>query len=176
MKKYQFKDVLFMRKKSIITVEDEQQSPVGSIKLTKLSGCEQRHSFSFTIGENEVVKMGIKKRGITNLLVATYILYINGKKYILKDKVGNNLLYFCVDGQIEEENIRVEENWRGDMEVKVDGRQVAIVKGDKWSGETKVHINADDDSPLLLAITILMYFMYKIYNDEADFIENLIFD
>jgi len=176
MRKYQFKDALFMREKNTISVEDEQQNQVGYIKLVNIPNCEKRHAFSFTIGENQVIKMGIKKRGITNFLVATYIVQTKGKEYTLIDKVGNNLLYFCVEGEIKKKKIRVEENWQGDMEVKIDGEQVAFVKGNEWTGETKIHIKANHESPLLLAITLLMYFMYKIYKDEADFIENLVFD
>jgi len=32
------------------------------------------------------------------------------------------------------------------------------------------------ESSLLFAVIILMHFMYKIYKDESEFIENILFD
>lgn len=48
-----------------------------------------------------------------------------GNAYAFKDKVGNSLLYFCVEDDIDGQSIRVEENWSKEIEVKIDQTHIA---------------------------------------------------
>lgn len=176
MKQYHFKDVLFMRKEKALAVENAEKELIGYIKKTDIPECEKGHAFSFTTNDEITVMLGIKKRGIKDLLVAPYIVRSEGQDYKLKDRVGNSLLYFCVEGDIDGKSIKIEENWSGDVEVKVDGTHIATVKVNDLTLKTTIHIEEDIyESSILFAITILMYFMYKIYKNESGFIEELIF-
>lgn len=101
MKQYQFKDVLYMGKKNVIQVENMAKESVGNIEKADISGCERGNVVSFTAHNRSQIKIGIKKRNIKNLLVATYIIETEEETYFLKDKPGNSLLYFCVVGNID---------------------------------------------------------------------------
>src|SRR5699024_5016351 len=155
MKQYYFKDVLFMEKEKALAVENDEKVPVGYIKMTDMPACEKGHAFSFISSDETIIKMGIKKRGIRNLLVATYLISTNQKDYTLRDKVGNNLLYFSVEGEIDEQGIKIEENWGGDVEVKVDGIKIATIKTNDFTLKTTIQINEDiKEHSVLFAITI----------------------
>jgi|SRR5690625_119129 len=177
MKQYQFNDVLYMKKKNIIQVENMEKESVGTIEKADISGCEKKSAVSFTAYKGPVIKIGIKKRNIKNLLVASYIIETEEKTYFLKDKPGNSLLYFCVVGNIDDQDIRIEENWSSEIEVKIDQVHIATIKANEFTFKTTI-LTEDKiyESSLLFAIIILMYFMYKIYKNESEFIENILFD
>lgn len=177
MKTFRFKDVWYLRKEKELLLENEHEQPIGVIKRTDIPGCENTSSFSFTIDGNESTEMGIKKRGIKNFLVATYIIITQDETLTFKDTVGNNLLYFSVDGELHGQKIHVVENWSEEIEVKVDGSRIAIIKPNDLTYSTTIAIDDTiDESSVLFAITILMYFMYKIYKNESWLIENVLFD
>lgn len=177
MKQYQFKDALYMSKRKIITVENEEKERIGIIKKAHISGCEEGHVFSFTADDGVPVVMGIKKRGIKNFLVATYVIKMKEKTHALKDKAGNSLLYFCVEGDIDGQNIRIEENWSEEIEIKIDQTHIAILKANDLTFKTSILIEDNiSESSIFFAIAVLMYFMYKIYKNESEFIESILFD
>lgn len=177
MKLYQFKDVLYMKKGRALTVENEEKERIGIIEQADISGCEKGHVFSFTVDGGSSVMLGIKKRSIKNFLVATYVIKTEEKTYTLKDKVGNSLLYFCIEGNIERQIIRIEENWSKDLEIKIDQTHIATIKANDFTFKTTIFIeDSISESSAFFAITVLMYFMYKIYNNESEFIENILFD
>lgn len=177
MKQYQFNDLLYLKEKNAIQVENREKESVGTIKKADISGYEKRSAVSFTTHKGSEIKLGIKKRNIKNLLVATYIIETEEKTYFLKDKPGNSLLYFCVVGNIDEQDIRIEENWSNEIEVKIDQIHIATIKTNEFTLKTTI-LTEDNiyESSLLFAVTILMYFMYKIYKNESEFIENILFD
>lgn len=117
-----------MKKRKVVTVENEKKESIGIIEKANISGCEKGHVFSFTDNDGVTGRMGIKKRVIKNFLVATYVIKTEGKTYFLKDKAGNSLLYFCVEGDIEGQNIRIEENWSKEIEVRIDQIHIATIK------------------------------------------------
>src|SRR5699024_4013242 len=122
------KDVLYMKKGRAITVNNEEKETVGIIEKEDIAGCEKGHVFSFTANDGAKIVMGIKKRGIKDFLVAKYVVKMAEETYMLKDKVGNNLLYFCVEGNIEGENIRDEEKWSREIEVKMSKTDIDSIK------------------------------------------------
>jgi|SRR5690625_728113 len=177
MRQYQFNDVLYMKKKNVIQVENGEKESVGIIEKADISGCEKSSVVSFTAHNESEIKIGIKKRKIKNLLVATYIIETEEGTYLLKDKPGNSLLYFCVVGNIEGQDIRIEENWSNELEVKIDKIHIATIKANEFTFKTTILIDDNIyESSLLFAVIILMYFMYKIYKSESEFIENILFD
>ncbi|MBD8007586.1 hypothetical protein [Bacillus norwichensis] len=177
MNLYQFKDVSFMTKGKVLTVENEEKERIGTIEQANISGCEKGHVFSFTVDGGSPILLGIKKRSIKNFFVATYVIQTEEKTYTLKDKAGNSLLSFCVEGNIESQNIRIEENWSQNLEIKVDQTHIATIKANDFTFKTTILMeNNISESSTLFAITVLMYFMYKIYKNESEFIENILFD
>lgn len=158
-------------------MENREKESVGTIEKADITGCEKRSVVSFTAHKGSEIKIGIKKRNIKNLLVATYIIETEEKTYFLKDKPGNSLLYFCVVGKIDEQDIRIEENWSSEIEVKIDQIHIATIKANEFTLKTTI-LTEDNiyESTLLFAVTILMYFMYKIYKNESEFVENILFD
>jgi len=177
MKQYQFKDVLYMGKKNVIQVENMAKESVGNIEKSDISECEKGNVVSFTAHNGPQIKVGIKKRNIKNLLVATYIIETEEETYFLKDKPGNSLLYFCVVGNIDGQDIRIEENWNSEIEVKTDKVRIATIKANEFTFKTTIRTEDNIcESSLLFAVVVLMYFMYKIYKNESEFIENILFD
>src|SRR5690625_3982359 len=177
MSKYYFKDALFMNKKKVLSVVNDMKECVGYIKKAEMDKCEKGHTFSYSINDDQTVRMGIQKRGIKSLFVPTYLIDMEDKKYTLKDQPVKNLLYFCVEGEIDGQIIKIEEKWSGDIEVKVDDDQIATIILNELTFKTTIHIvNHIKETSILFAITILMYFMFKIYKDESEFIKELLFD
>lgn len=177
MRAYQFKDLLYLKKDEAIAVVNAEEAAVGSIKKANLKDCEKGHAFSFVTNEGNTVSMGIKKRGLNNLLAATYIIEFGEDTYLFKDKPGNILLYFCVTGELDGEQFRIEENWQQEIEIKVDQALVATIKPNDLTFKTNIQIDEDISvANPIFGITILMYFMYKIYKNESGIIEDLLFD
>lgn len=177
MKRYQFKDVLYMKKGRALPVANEEKESIGFIEKADISGCEKGLAFTFTANDGTTVAMGIKKRDIKNFLAATYVIRTEGETYTLEDKAGNSLLYFCVIGDIDGKNIRIEENWSKEVEVKVDQTHIATIKPDDFSFKTIILVEDNiSEASTFFAVTVLMYFMYKIYKNESEFIENILFD
>lgn len=63
-----------MGKKNVIQVENNEKESVGNIEKADILGCEKGNVVSFTVHNGSQIKIGIKKRNIKNLLVATYII------------------------------------------------------------------------------------------------------
>ena len=166
-----------MKKGKVLSVENKEKESIGLIEKADISGCEKGHVFSFTANDGTMVVMGIKKRGIKNFLAATYVIRTAGKTYALKDKVGNSLLYFSVVGDLDGKNIRIEENWSGEIEVKIEQAHIATIKANEFTFETTILIEDNIcESSIAFAVTVLMYFMYKVYKSESELIESILFD
>src|SRR5690625_44528 len=178
MKKYYFKDVLIMNKKKVLVVENDMKERVGFIKKADMVNCEKGHAFSFsTNNDDRSIQMGIQKRRIKDLLVPTYLIHMEGRQYNLRDKPIKNLLYFCVEGDIDGQSIKIEENWNGHIEVRVDDTHIATIELNEFTFKTTIYIaNNIVETSILFAVTILMYFMFKIYKDESEFIQELLFN
>ncbi|RFA33616.1 hypothetical protein CAI16_14165 [Virgibacillus dokdonensis] len=88
---------LFFRKKSTpITIDQEE---VGYIRKTAANTLEKNRVFTYTsYDEEKYYVLGIKKNGWKHLVLTEYQLQTNSKKYHFKDKLGSNILYFCVMG------------------------------------------------------------------------------
>lgn len=176
MKTYHFKDKIIMHKKKKISVENDRREKVGYIQAVEMDGCEKWSSFSFTSHEYSV-KMGIQKRKVKNLLAPTYVIRTVDEQFTLKDNFGKNLLYFSVTGDINGTRITIEENWDGNIDVKSNGDLPGIIILRDFALQTEIQVAKDiDERSLYFAIVVLMYFMYKRYREESDFIEELLFD
>jgi len=176
MNKYHFKNKVLKSKGKVMVVENVHKDSIGYIKKTDLIDCERGSVFSYTVHNGGTFVMGIKKRGFKNILTPTYLIQTNEKSYTLKDKAWNNLLYFCVTGRMNGYGISIEETWSGDLEVTLDQEQIAIIQTNNLRMNTILIKKDISETSIFFATIILMYFMYKIYKDEADFVEDLLFE
>src|SRR5699024_1719851 len=136
---------------------------------------KKKHKFLLNSKKEKHKKMKNKKREIKNILTATYIVESSKEHFTLKDKPGNSLLYFCVEGIINEQTVRIEENWYKELEIKVNNEHVALVKQHEWTLKTNIQIDDSiKESSILFSVIIFSLFFYKIYNDETNFIENIL--
>lgn len=177
MKAYQFTDVLYMREKKVIKVENKDKETIAVIKKAFIPDCEKNTTVSFTKVGGTEVRVGIKKRTLKNFISSSYIIESDTQTYRLKDKPWNSLLYFCAEGDISGDKLLIEENWSGELEVKVNGLHSARIKTNELTLRTSLFIeDSVPESSLLFSIIVLMYFMYKIYKQESEFIEEILFD
>lgn len=177
MKEYHFKDVLIKNKQKTIVVMNAHQEHIGSIQMTDIEGCEQGSSFSFTTNNDQIVQMGIQKRRLKNILFPQYTIKWSRQTYTLRDKPGYNLLYFCVVGKIDDQTVTFEENWSGDIELKIDDVHHATIKINEFTLKTTILVDQTiHETSIFFAVTVLIYFMFKIYENEAEFIEGLLLD
>lgn len=176
MRLYKLEDVIYFSKDTRLLLKNEKDKVIGSIRRETISGYEDKHVFSYTSNdEQSKVIVGIKKIGLRRLIMAKYGVITKEKEYELKDKLGNNLLYFCVTGELENKKIVIEENWDHDIEIKVEKETVAYIR--KKKSDLFAYFQFGDqikENSLLFSITILMFFMLKIYNRETEFIQDII--
>ncbi|UNK15900.1 hypothetical protein MNQ98_15175 [Paenibacillus sp. N3/727] len=168
---FKIKDVLFFNEKKNVNVLDSEDRIIA--KVMKASNSENENGKTFVLERNgEQTVLGIKKG---RLIFADYRFLINGEEYILKDNKINSLLYFCVDGMALGKKLRIEENWNKEIEVKVDGQKVALIKPNTSSLEATVVMEEEASRQVLLfSLTCLIYFMFMIYKNESKIIESII--
>lgn len=165
----------FSNQKTNIDVKNNDNDKIGTIKRIELEGCEKNHSFSFQHLNGDYVNIGIKKRSMKEMLAPKYSIVTNNNYYELKDNAWKNILYFSVSGLVDEETITIEENWKGDIETKLNDKRVGVVSFGIMSSQINIRVDKQiDTSSLLFAIIIVFPFMFKIYEDEAGFFETII--
>ncbi|BAC14910.1 hypothetical protein [Oceanobacillus iheyensis HTE831] len=174
MKQYTLTEKFFSNKG--IHLVDENEKIIGEVTGIRKEGYERKNVFNFKPVEGSSTIVGIKKRSWKNVIQPSYGVIHAEHTYTLKDKLGDNLLYFCVTGVIENDDIFIEENWKEDIIVKVNKQKVAVIRPAKFSGKSVFKID-EQISPdhRLFGLIILMVFMYQIYNKEAAVIMDLLF-
>lgn len=61
--------------------------------------------------------------------------------------------------------------------MKIDKIHIATIKANEFTFKTTIFIEDNIyELSLFFAVIILMYFMYKIYKNESEFTENILFD
>lgn len=165
----------FSKQKTDIDVTDSNKVKIGTIKRIELESCEKNHTFSFQPLNGDCVQIGIKKRSMKEMFAPKYIIVTSNNEYELQDNAWKNILFFSVSGTIDEQTIDIEENWRGELETKVEGKRIAIVSFGEISSKIKIRVAKQMNvSALLFAVVILFPFMFKIYEKETGFFENII--
>ena len=168
---FKIKDVLLFNEKKSVNVLNNDDHVIAEVKKLSFSGNEKGKTFVLEQNGEQSI-LGIKKG---RLIFATYRFQINDEEFILKDNPVNSILYFCVNGVIHGKKLRIEENWNKEIELKVDGQKVALIKPKSLALEATVLMNEEAlHHSQLFSLTCLMYFMYKIYKDETEIIENMI--
>ncbi|MFS0750322.1 hypothetical protein [Oceanobacillus sp. 1P07AA] len=174
MLQYTLTEKFFSNKE--IHLVDENEEVVGEITGVRKEGYETKNVFEFKPVEGNSTIVGIKKRNWKNVIQPSYGVIHGDQSHTLKDKLGDNLFYFCVIGVIERDDIFIEEDWKEDIIFKVNKQKIAVIRPPKLTGKTVFKVD-EQISPdhHLFGLIILMVFMYQIYNKEATFIMDLLF-
>ncbi|TDQ40803.1 hypothetical protein [Aureibacillus halotolerans] len=178
MRTYTLQDDSYFSKKSRVMLVDEANKEIGCIQKESVEGYEKKHVFSFTwLEHEECVTLGIKKKGVSRLVKADYGVVFNDRTYQLSDRIGRNLLYFSVRGSLQAGEIRFEENWDEDVEIYIKGEKTGFIKSKK--NDSKVTYDFEPSITELsveFAVSVLMYYMVKIYRHEANVVGDLLED
>lgn len=168
---FQIKDVSLFDAKKSISIVDNEGNTIADILKTSVPENEKDNTFFLKQNNKEAV-LGIKKGRV---LFATYRFQIDGEEFTFKDNTINSILYFCVDGMIHGKKLRFEENWNEEIDVKLAGKKVALIKPKPLSLGATILIDEEISHNLqLFSLTCLMYFMFKVYKKETDVIESII--
>ncbi|MDY0404489.1 hypothetical protein P5G51_002865 [Virgibacillus sp. 179-BFC.A HS] len=168
---FKIKDVLLLNEKKSVTVLNNEDHVIAEVKKLSFSGNEKGKTFVLEQNGEQTI-LGIKKG---RLIFATYRFQINGEEFILKDNPVNSIFYFCIDGMIHGKKLRIEEKWKKEIGLKIDGNEVALIKPESLGFGATILMNEETSRHSdLFSLTCLMYFMYKIYKDETEIIENMI--
>ncbi|NGZ75286.1 hypothetical protein [Saccharibacillus alkalitolerans] len=178
MKSYDFRDTIHWGSERRLRVDNAAGEQVGLIGRGSLEGCERKNTFAYwPEGGREPYLLGIRKRGITDLLAVSYALTGPGSAGSFRDKSGNSLLYFCVTGMLDGVEVRIEENWDEELEIKTAGRLTALIKQEGFSLRTALQIDeAAEENSSLFALSLMAVFMFNVYKKESAFIEELLFN
>lgn len=157
---------------------NEHGEHVGSLTRVEQPPFEKSHAFRFTpVAIKQDIIVGIRKSGLKRLLQTEYEVVTVDATDRLAEKIGNNVFYFCVTGEVEGQTLLIEENWGGNLEVKVNRRKLAYIQQKPNDFTTLFQIDEEIDSTSsLFGVIVLFSFMFRIYKKESDFIESIITD
>ncbi len=162
-------DVIFSGKDRYLTLKDDKERDVAHLRKTTPHG--QMFSYSSVDGQT-VVSIRFTAGG--RFAKSRYEVHANENKYMLQGNAITNSIYFCIKGTIENHRVILEENWAGDVEMKVN-KEVAGVIRNYW-GDSRVVFSfeeAVEEHSLLFALHVLIYFMLKMYENENRYIDEV---
>lgn len=178
MNLYRLQNFIHFPKNKALSLVNEHGEQVGNLTRVEQPIFEKSHAFCFKpTATREGIIIGIRKSGLKRLLQTEYEVITDSATHRLAEKMGNNIFYFCVTGEVDGQTLLVEENWSGNLELKVNGRKMAYVKqtADDFTTLFQIDEEINPDSSLF-AVIILFSFMFRIYKKESDFIESMIAD
>lgn len=178
MNLYRIQNFIHFPKNKILSLVNAEGEQVGGLTRVEQSSFEKSHAFCFTSDTTkEDIIVGIRKSGLKRLLQTEYEVVTADATHRLAEKVGNNVFYFCVTGELDGQTLLIEENWSGNLEVRVNRRKVAYVKQKPNDFATLFQIDEEiDPASPLFGVIVLFSFMFRIYKKESDFIESIITD
>lgn len=176
MRLFNLQDLIYFSKDKHLILKNPEGEEVGFVSREAVEGYEKNHVFSYTSFDRQnKITLGIRRSGFKRIVMAEYEVHVNGNVYELKDKIGNNFLYFCVTGRLEDQLVHFEENWEREVEVTIQGQNVASIRENKKDLRAAFQFNDEvEERSVLFGSTILMYFMLKIYRKESGFLEDFL--
>ncbi|WP_088810144.1 MULTISPECIES: hypothetical protein [Listeria] len=169
-------DKVIFENASNMELKDENGKIVALIKKEVHSDREKDNSYIYTAPDGTMIgQIHRKNTGIKRFILAEYEFYYEGKRFELKDKVGNSMLYFSVIAEFLDQKILIEENLNEDVDLHANDKLLAtILTGDSFFTISFSFDDNVDTHSHLFVLLVLMYFMLKIYKDETGVVDDII--
>ncbi|WP_197679958.1 hypothetical protein [Microlunatus soli] len=160
-----------------VEVKTQDGRRIGHVVRGDVADCERTGTFRFEPTSGPSTSMGIvgatARTILHRLLRPSYILLHERQRWTLHDLPGENLLYFAVAGTVQARRLVARLDWDDSVQITADGAEVGRVDPGDLLLDTR--LRADDDlDPPLFGLIMLIPFIYRVYEQEAELIESLL--
>lgn len=190
------------RRMKTVAVEDGGGQLVGRVVRGEIPGCEGTGTFRWESPAGDATQVGVRKMTVRSvlgrLLRPTYtVTHTTGAAQAeagvevgrLKDRIGENILYFAVEGTVDGHRVVAMADWDGTVTVDVRPEGAKKVRIGRFSAGglvTRTQVLVDEDalaelcdgadprSTALFGLLILLPFLHRIYTEESSLIEDLL--
>ena len=187
-----------------IAVVDENGQLVGRVVRGEIEGCERARTFRWETPAGERTQIGVRKMTarsvVGRLLRPSYAVTHSGpdseggpesdeSAAVLKDRIGENILYFAVEGTVDSHRVVILEDWDGTVVVEVRpprARKIRIGRFSSGGLLSRTRVQVDEDAvqelcpgqapadTVLFGLLILMPYIHRVYTEETGLIEELL--
>ena len=187
-----------------IAVVDENGQLVGRVVRGEIEGCERARTFRWETPAGERTQIGVRKMTarsvVGRLLRPSYAVTHSGPDSeggpesdesagVLKDRIGENILYFAVEGTVHGHRVVILEDWDGTVVVEVRpprARKIRIGRFSSGGLLSRTRVQVDEDAvqelcpgqapadTVLFGLLILMPYIHRVYTEETGLIEELL--
>ncbi|MCT2088150.1 hypothetical protein M3D92_02400 [Micrococcus terreus] len=187
-----------------IAVVDENGQLVGRVVRGEIEGCERARTFRWETPAGERTQIGVRKMTarsvVGRLLRPSYAVTHSGPDSeggpesdesagVLKDRIGENILYFAVEGTVDSHRVVILEDWDGTVVVEVRpprARKIRIGRFSSGGLLSRTRVQVDEDAvqelcpgqapadTVLFGLLILMPYIHRVYTEETGLIEELL--
>ena len=198
-----------------VPVVDEGGALTGRVVRGQIEGCESARTFRWETPAGGATQIGVRKMTarsvLGRLLRPTYAVTHSGPQGeegaggmgtepaedeqagVLKDRIGENILYFAVEGTVDGHRVVILEDWDGTvvMEVRTEGegakrRKRRIGRFSSGGLLTRTQVQVDEDvlqelcpgqaptSTVLFGLMVLMPYIHRVHTEESGLIEELL--
>lgn len=211
MRTYTFQEGLgdtIFRGMRTVPVMDEGGALTGRVVRGEIEGCERARTFRWETLAGERTQIGVRTMTVRSvvgrLLRPSYAVTHAGPESdggpesdepagVLKDRIGENILYFAVEGTVDGHRVVILEDWDGTvvMEVRTEGegakrRKRRIGRFSSGGLLTRTQVQVDEDvlqelcpgqaptSTVLFGLMVLMPYIHRVHTEESGLIEELL--
>ena len=187
-----------------IAVVDEDGQLVGRVVRGEIEGCERARTFRWETPAGERTQIGVRKMTarsvVGRLLRPSYAVTHSGPDSeggpesdesagVLKDRIGEIILYFAVEGTVDSHRVVILEDWDGTIVVEVrppGARKIRIGRFSSGGLLSRTRVQVDEDAvqelcpgqapadTVLFGLLILMPYIHRVYTEETGLIEELL--
>lgn len=187
-----------------IAVVDEDGQLAGRVMRGEIEGCERARTFRWETLAGERTQIGVRTMTVRSvvgrLLRPSYAVTHAGPESdggpesdesagVLKDRIGENILYFAVEGTVHGHRVVILEDWDGTVvvEVRLKGAKKRRIGRFSSGGLlTRTQVQVDEDAvqelcpgqapadTVLFGLLILMPYIHRVYTEETGLIEELL--
>lgn len=187
-----------------IAVVDENGQLVGRVVRGEIEGCDRARTFRWETPAGERTQIGVRKMTarsvVGRLLRPSYAVTHSGPDSeggpesdesagVLKDRIGENILYFAVEGTVDSHRVVILEDWDGTVVVEVRpprARKIRIGRFSSGGLLSRTRVQVDEDAvqelcpgqapadTVLFGLLILMPYIHRVYTEETGLIEELL--
>ena len=214
MRTYTFQEGLgdtIVRGMRTVPVMDEGGALTGRVVRGQIEGCESARTFRWETPAGGATQIGVRKMTarsvLGRLLRPTYAVTHSGPQDaegaggvgtepaedeqagVLKDRIGENILYFAVEGTVDSHRVVILEDWDGTVVVEVRpprARKIRIGRFSSGGLLSRTRVQVDEDAvqelcpgqapadTVLFGLLILMPYIHRVYTEETGLIEELL--